>query len=149
MKRKFSTPLLFLLALTLTFCGRVCAQTMSAQGRGGAGGGGSFSSGVRGGPALGVSPGRPLRHSRPLRRQPGFVPGFFTGDGGDVTVSIDQTQPSVAPTTEKPSARKYYVAPRWVTQNGVEVLMPSFWTDDPQLAGVKSSGNAQRELSEY
>ena len=149
MKRKFSAPLLFFLTLTLTLCGWVSAQTMSAQGRGGAGGTGSFSSGVRRGPALGVSPGGSLRHSKPLRRNPGFVPGFFTGDGGDVTVSIDQTQPSVAPTPEKPSAKKYYVPPRWVSQNGVEVLMPSFWTDDPQLAGVKSSGNAQPELNEY
>src|SRR5262245_66176848 len=121
MKRKFGVLFFSLLALTLTLCGWASAQTMSAQGRGGAGGGGSVSSGVRGGPALGVSPGRPLRHSRPLRRPPGFVPGFFTGDSGDVTVSIEQTQPGLAPSPEKPSPRTYYVPPRWVTQNGVEV----------------------------
>lgn len=150
MKRKFGAPLLFL--FTLTLCGLVSAQTMSAQGqggsRGGAAGAGSFTSGVRQGHAVGASPGRSLRHSKPLRRQPGFLPGFSTGDG-DVSVSIEQTQPSPAPLPEKPSQKRYYVPPRWVTQNGVEVLMPSFWTDDPQLAGAKDAGKTEPVLNEY
>jgi hypothetical protein len=89
-----------------------------------------------------------MRHSEAPRHRPVVLPGSFIGDG-DVSVSIEQTQPSPGLLPEKPSQKKYYVAPRWVTQNGVEVLMPSFWTDDPQLAGVKDAGKAQPVLSEY
>ena len=151
MKRKFGAKLLFL--LTLTLCGLDYAQTMSAQqgqggSRGGAAGAGSFTSGARQGRASGPLPNRSMRHSKVPRHQLGVLPGSFIGDG-DVSVSIEQTQPSPALLPEKPSQKKYYVPPRWVTQNGVDVLMPSFWTDDPQLAGVKDAGKAQPVLNEY
>ncbi len=138
MKRKFGAVLLFPLILTL--CRLSSAQIMSArQGQGGNRGQGRIS---------GASPSRSLRHSKPPRHQPAVFPGSSLGDG-DVSVSIEQTQPSPPLLPEKPVQKKYYVPPRWVAQNGVEVLMPSFWTDDPQVAGVKDPGQTQPVLIEY
>ncbi|HWP58808.1 MAG TPA: hypothetical protein VNL14_13030 [Candidatus Acidoferrales bacterium] len=70
-------------------------------------------------------------------------------DAPDVIVDVRQTGQSSQPPREKAPEKKYYVPPRWVaTDQGVEILMPGFWTDDPKLAGIGNAPRAQA-LPEY
>jgi hypothetical protein len=100
----------------------------------------------------GFAPNRPARPVPPPHKGHNriLIPGSGFRDR-DVSVSIDQTQSTPALPAEKASVKKYYVPPRWVaTDQGVEVLMPGFWTDDPKLAGIDgSTKGAPRVLREY
>jgi hypothetical protein len=98
----------------------------------------------------GFAPSRPSRPGPPHHgHNPILIPDSSFRDR-DVSVSIEQTQSAPGLPAEKAAAKKYYVPPRWVaTDQGVEVLMPGFWTDDPKLAGMDGSGGTHRVLREY
>jgi hypothetical protein len=81
------------------------------------------------------SPGREL--PRPPRSQHGgvlFLPERSTFGDSQVSVTVEQTQPNPIATPDKATLKKFYVPPRWAqTEHGVEVLVPGFWTDKPEL----------------
>jgi hypothetical protein len=90
---------------------------------------------VRARPRLG-SLTKPFDAAFKVPRQLGVLPDY---DRRRRCVGIDRadaTKPRVA--AEKPSQKVLCSAPMGDPERN-EVLMPSFWTDDPQLAGVKDA----------